>query len=280
MTLTYFPFDSGAGSNVIEAQWAEMARLWLNTGVARFNRSAIDLNLFEVYADNSGLQVKVKSGTAWIEGFYVSSSAEEIVTLATADATNPRIDRIILRLDRSANSISITRLTGTPAGSPVAPTLTQNTSVWEMSLAKVTVAATDTLIAAGDVTDERSFVLDWMYKASFFRPTSKNAAAVEQTLTDAATIAWNMDDGSAAKVTLGNNRIMGAPTNLRAGATYVLMIIQDAAGSRTITSWNSVFKWAGGTAPTLSTAANAKDILSFYSDGTNLYGSSILKGMA
>ena len=280
MTLTYFPFDSGAGANVIEAQWGEMARLWLNTGVCRFNRSAIDLNLFEVYGDNSGLQVKVKSGTAWIEGYYVSSSAEEIVTLATADATNPRIDRIILRLDRNANTISLTKLTGTPAASPSAPALTQNTLLWEISLAQVVVAATDTLIAAGDVTDERTYVLDWIYRASFMRPTGKNSAATEQTLTDAATIAWDMDAGAAAKVTLGGNRVMGAPTNMRAGATYILMIIQDGTGSRTITSWNSVFKWAGGSAPVLSTAINAKDIVSFYCDGTYLYGSSLLKGLA
>ena len=47
-------------------------------------------------------------------------------------------------------------------------------------------------------------------------------------------------------------------------------VIQDATGSRTI-SWNSVFKWASGTAPTLSTAASAKDFFTFRSDGTNLY---------
>ena len=154
MTITYFPFD---GVNVFEAQWSEMARLWLSTGVLNTGRSNVDLNKFEVYGDNSGLQVKVKSGTAWIEGFYVKSDAEEIVTLNTADATNPRIDRIILKLDRGANTITLTKLTGTPAGSPSAPALTQNSTIWEISLAQVYVAATDTLIAAGDVTDERTY---------------------------------------------------------------------------------------------------------------------------
>lgn len=160
MTISYFPFDSGAGADVQEAEWAEMARLWLFTGVYNSNgvRPNVDLNKFEVYGDNSGLQVKVKTGTAWIEGFYVKSDAEEIVALATADATNPRKDRIILKLDRGANTITLTKLTGTPAGSPVAPTLTQNSSIWEISLAQVLVVATDTLIAAGDVTDEREFV--------------------------------------------------------------------------------------------------------------------------
>lgn len=274
MTFTYFPFDSGAGQNVIEAQWGEMARLWLCTGVCRFNRSHIDLNLFEVYADNSGLQVKVKSGTAWIEGFYVKSDAETIVTLATADATNPRIDRIILRLDRSANTISLTKLTGTPAGSPSAPALTQNSTTWEISLAKVTVAATDTLIAAGDVTDERTYVLE-----QFFRPKSTNAAEVEQILIDQATIAWDCDLGAAAKVTLGGNRTLAAPTNMRAGATYIVRFIQDATGNRTIT-WNAVYKFPGGIDPVLSTGANAVDLISFYCDGTSMYGGSLLRSLA
>lgn len=64
---------------------------------------------------------------------------------------------------------------------------------------------------------------------------------------------------------------MAAPTNLKNGGTYILFIIQDGTGSRTLT-WNSVFKWPSGIAPTLSTAANSIDIATFISNGTNLYG--------
>ena len=68
---------------------------------------------------------------------------------------------------------------------------------------------------------------------------------------------------------------MGAPTTLVNGGFYALAVIQNA-GSNTLT-WNSVFKFPGGTAPTLSTAASAKDYFVFRSDGTNLYlqGSSL-----
>lgn len=98
-----------------------------------------------------------------------------------------------------------------------------------------------------------------------------------QTLTDGATVNWNTANGNIATLTLGGNRIMAAPTNLTV-KTYILVVNQDATGSRTIT-WNSVFKWAGGAAPVLSTTANAKDVFSFFSDGTNLYGS-YLRGVA
>lgn len=89
------------------------------------------------------------------------------------------------------------------------------------------------------------------------------------TLTDAATIAWNAASGQVATVTLGASRIMGAPTNLQTGAFYSLQIVQDATGSRTLT-WNSIFKFTGGTAPTLSTAANARDHIVFKYNGTTL----------
>jgi len=90
------------------------------------------------------------------------------------------------------------------------------------------------------------------------------------TLTDAATIAWDTSLGQTATFTfVSSNRTMGAPTNLVNGAFYALAVIQNA-GSNTIT-WDTTFKWANGTAPTLSTAAGAKDYFVWRSDGTNLY---------
>jgi len=89
-------------------------------------------------------------------------------------------------------------------------------------------------------------------------------------LTDAATISWAASTAQVATFTfVSSNRTMGAPTGLVNGAYYGLAVIQNA-GSNTLT-WNSVFKWTGGTAPTLSTAAGAKDYFVWRSDGTNLY---------
>jgi hypothetical protein len=90
------------------------------------------------------------------------------------------------------------------------------------------------------------------------------------TLTDAATIAWDTSLGQVATFTfVSTNRTVGAPTNLVNGGFYGLAVIQNS-GSNTLT-WNAVFKWTGGVAPTLSTAASAKDYFVFRSDGTNLY---------
>lgn len=103
--------------------------------------------------------------------------------------------------------------------------------------------------------------------------TTAKANVVSQTLTDQATITWDTSLGQIATVTLGGNRTMAAPTNLKVG-TYILHVIQDGTGSRTLT-WNAVFKWPAGVAPVLTTTINARDLFSFVSDGTNLYGTFI-----
>jgi len=89
-------------------------------------------------------------------------------------------------------------------------------------------------------------------------PSALALAAAFQTLTDATTIAWDAALGFNARVTLGGNRTMGAPTNLYDGLTYSLAITQDGTGSRTL-SWNAIFDWGDLGAPTLSTAAGKVD---------------------
>jgi hypothetical protein len=90
------------------------------------------------------------------------------------------------------------------------------------------------------------------------------------TLTDAATISWDASANQVTSVTLAGDRTFAAPTNMKDGAVYVLTIIQDGTGTR-VPSFNAVFKFAAGTAPTLTTTAAARDILVFNSDGTNMY---------
>lgn len=98
---------------------------------------------------------------------------------------------------------------------------------------------------------------------------AKKGYFAEQTLTDGATIDWNLSTEQVAKVTLAGNRTLNAPTNQQAGAFYSLAIIQDGTGSRTLT-FNSAYKFTGAVAPVLTTTASAKDIIIFKSDGTNL----------
>ena len=82
-------------------------------------------------------------------------------------------------------------------------------------------------------------------------------------LTDAATIAVDLSLGNNFSVTRAGNRTLGAPTNQTAGQSGVIVVTQDSTGSRTL-AYNSVYKFAGGTAPTLTTTASAVDVLAYY----------------
>lgn len=61
-------------------------------------------------------------------------------------------------------------------------------------------------------------------------------------------------------LTLGGSRVMANPVNPIAGQSGTIYIIQDSTGSRTL-SWGNLWRFQGNTAPTLSTSANAVDML-------------------
>ena len=84
----------------------------------------------------------------------------------------------------------------------------------------------------------------------------------EATLTDEATITWDVQAKPVAKVTLTANRILAAPTNGQAGQFISLLIIQDAGGTNTLT-WNAVFEFPSETAPTLTATGDLADLFVF-----------------
>jgi hypothetical protein len=76
--------------------------------------------------------------------------------------------------------------------------------------------------------------------------------------------------GDVFEFTFGAGNETLALNNIMNAELIGLTVIQDGVGSRTMT-WPGTIKWAAGTAPTLTTAANARDVFQFYSNGTNLY---------
>ena len=89
----------------------------------------------------------------------------------------------------------------------------------------------------------------------------------EATLTDGATINWDVSTSPVAKVTLGGNRTLGAATNAQTGQFVSLLIIQDGTGSRTVT-FNAAYEFTEDTAPTLTTTASKGDLFVFRYNGS------------
>ena len=81
-------------------------------------------------------------------------------------------------------------------------------------------------------------------------------------LTDASSIATNLALSNNFSVTLGGSRTLANPTNIVAGQSGSFFITQDGTGSRTL-AYGSNFKFVGGTAPTLSTAAASVDRIDY-----------------
>jgi len=81
-------------------------------------------------------------------------------------------------------------------------------------------------------------------------------------LTDGSTITPDLADSNNFSVTLGGNRTLANPTNITAGQSGSIFVTQDGTGSRTL-AYGSYWDFAGGTAPTLSTTANAIDRIDY-----------------
>jgi len=81
-------------------------------------------------------------------------------------------------------------------------------------------------------------------------------------LTDAATITPDLNASNNFSVSLGGNRTLANPSNITAGQSGSIFITQDGTGSRTL-AYGSYFKFAAGTAPTLSTAASSVDRIDY-----------------
>jgi len=81
-------------------------------------------------------------------------------------------------------------------------------------------------------------------------------------LTDGSSITPDLADSNNFSVTLGGNRTLANPSNIVAGQSGSIFVTQDGTGSRTL-AYGSYWDFAGGTAPTLSTSANAVDRIDY-----------------
>ena len=89
-----------------------------------------------------------------------------------------------------------------------------------------------------------------------------SASADISALTSSANITIDMDTAQNHSVTLAHNTTFENPNNMNIGQTGSVIITQDGTGSRTA-SFGAYWKFAGGTAPTLTTTASAVDRIDY-----------------
>ena len=114
-------------------------------------------NQLEVTANGSNMVTSVNTGIAFILGRYYENDAPLTFTHDTETLGLNRIDRIVIRMDQNVDARHVKAFLkkGTASTNPAPPTLTQNNTVYEISLAQVRVTGGQTFIASNAVTDER-----------------------------------------------------------------------------------------------------------------------------
>lgn len=169
------------GSHPAENDRLSAQALYFTTGVAHAS------SLIVAAQGTPNMSVTVASGWAAIvsstanAGTYLAfNDASTTLTITTADATNPRIDRVVITVNDSfysgaSNNVIFQVIAGTPAVSPVAPATPSNS----ISLATIAVAAGTTAIQPANITDTRVI-------ASTNLPALRNSALSTSILTGGA----------------------------------------------------------------------------------------------
>jgi len=135
------------------------------------------------------------------------------------------------------------------------------TNVPDTSLADIRYVPTS---VSSTIVAEKTFTASVIFTSAVrFEGNVSISGAVKSfitTLTDAASIAVDFNDGNLFLVTLGGNRTLAAPSNATAGQTGSIYVIQDGTGGRTL-SYNAVWQFVSGVAPTATSTTSAVDLL-------------------
>jgi len=138
-------------------------------------------------------------------------------------------------------------------GTPAAPTAAVSTNTTQVATTAFVVAE----IADEVGTTVQAFDADTA-KTDAAQTFSAAQRGTITTLTDGATVTPDFAASNNYVLTLGGNRTIANPTNLTAGQSGSIFLVQDGTGSRTA-AWGSYWDFAGGTAPTLTTTAAGVD---------------------
>lgn len=101
------------------------------------------------------MSVKVALGSGWINGYFITVTSPETLTIPTAHGSLPRIDSILMRLDLGTRQIQLVVSSGTATSSPQPNSLIRTGNYYDLELAQVKVPAGATSITQSLIKDMR-----------------------------------------------------------------------------------------------------------------------------
>lgn len=143
-------FNSVSHDRTYRAEdWAEYFASFIGNGVFPVPSTGL-----QVVVDN-GMNLLLKAGKAWINGYFYNNTSDLTITIGTADGQLNRIDRIVVRWDLTNRIISAEVKPSAYSASPTAPALQRDADIYELALADVYVGAGVTAITQSNITDRR-----------------------------------------------------------------------------------------------------------------------------
>lgn len=185
-------------------------------------------------------------GNALVAGALYFNSVDGIMKLYTGSAW------VAAYVQGVASSINFT-----PAGNIAAVNV--QAAIQELDTEKIATTAIGSTVQAYDADTAKTDVVQTF--------TAAQRGAIT-TLTDGATITPDFAVTNNFQVTLAGNRTLTNPTNLVAGQSGAIRIVQDGTGSRTL-AYGSNWKFSNGAAPVLTTTANAVDLLVYFVESSS-----------
>lgn len=135
--------DGGYDREYLAEQWANYFKLFVGNGVF-----ATPTNQLKVRA-NSGLNLKIMPGWAWINGYWYHNDSELSITVPANVTSAPVTDGIFIRFDSANRIIDAHVAAGRTTVDRVAP-------YYELKIAEVVVGVGATELTDANITDTRA----------------------------------------------------------------------------------------------------------------------------
>lgn len=186
----------------------------------------------------AGMSVLLNIGTAINHGTTYLNDSALTLSIAANGSGNARIDTIVLRKSWVGQTVRAAVLQGTPAVTPVAPTLTQvDGTTWEIPIADVNVANGAVSITAANILQRAAFAnaADGVYLDRILNNTgviklTGDPVAFDPTTTRAVRLPATAQDPRMAGVWQGRTAAGGYGRVLNRGIGYVRTLAAVTVG--------------------------------------------------
>lgn len=197
-----------------DTQWQELYRYIIgwggnlaNNGVFLMSGVQPDDGLKVTEQSIAAAGITVHPGAALIQGIAYFSDADENLSIVANASGNARVDTVIIRADYALQTVRLAVLQGTPAASPVAPTLTQvANTMWEIPIADIAVANGFATITNANISQRQTWI---NAPPGIYLPNVLNNSGV--TLEDGDVVIWDStaDRAVTTSTILGDDRVAG-----------------------------------------------------------------------